>query len=271
MRDSFIIYRSFYEAICDIDNDSQAQVFKAICEYCLNFQEPELQGIAKTIFKLIKPQLDANNKKYENGKLGAEHGKKGGRPKPQDNPKETPKKPQDNPKETPKKPQDNPKETPNVNVNVNVNDNLNVNENENYNENEKINKKDLIFSFEDFWNLYPNKVAKDKCKEKYYRLSVTEIEKIKNTISTFVKYKPFESYNHPNPETYLNQKRWNDELKKSDNYQNKSDAKIQDDPNKPGYGKTWEEMTDQERHKNKGLAVGDQLKLHNAKMETYEF
>ena len=31
MRDSFIIYRSFYEAICDLDADSQAQVFKAIC------------------------------------------------------------------------------------------------------------------------------------------------------------------------------------------------------------------------------------------------
>ena len=28
----------------------------------------------------------------------------------------------------------------------------------------------------------------------------------------FIKYKPFESYTHPNPETYLNQERWNDEI-----------------------------------------------------------
>ena len=29
-------------------------------------------------------------------------------------------------------------------------------------------------------------------------------------------YKPFDDYSHPNPLTYLNQKRWNDEIEKSD-------------------------------------------------------
>lgn len=67
MRDSFIMYRSFYEAITDLTKEQQADVWRAICEYSLNFQEIELDGIAKTIFKLIKPQLDANNKRYENG------------------------------------------------------------------------------------------------------------------------------------------------------------------------------------------------------------
>lgn len=65
MRDSFIIYRSFYEAICDLDATDQAQVFKAICEYSLNFEDIELTGIAKTIFRLIKPQLDANKLKSD--------------------------------------------------------------------------------------------------------------------------------------------------------------------------------------------------------------
>ena len=105
-RDSFIFYRSFYEGIKELPRDIQGEVLTAVMEYGLNGVTTEnLKPIAKGMLALIKPQLDANNKRFENGKKGAEHGKKGGRPK----------------KETPKKPQENPNETPNVNVNDNVN------------------------------------------------------------------------------------------------------------------------------------------------------
>ena len=67
-RDSFIFYRSFYEAIKEIPEESQLKVYKAITNYALNQEEIELNGIPKAIFSLIKPQLDANYKKYENGK-----------------------------------------------------------------------------------------------------------------------------------------------------------------------------------------------------------
>ena len=90
MRDSIVFYRSFYEAIKDLAPNVQAKVYNAIFEYSLNFNEVELAGLPKTIFTLIKPQLEANNKKFENGKKGAEFGKLGGRPKPQNNPKPTP-------------------------------------------------------------------------------------------------------------------------------------------------------------------------------------
>ena len=30
------------------------------------------------------------------------------------------------------------------------------------------------------------------------------------TIDTFLEYKPFKDYTHPNPLTYLNNERWND-------------------------------------------------------------
>ena len=67
MRDSFIFYRSFFEAINELPESEQLQVYKAISEYSLNFNEIELTGIAKTIFILIKPQLEANNKRFING------------------------------------------------------------------------------------------------------------------------------------------------------------------------------------------------------------
>lgn len=67
MRDSMVIYRSFFEAIKMLEIDEQADVWSAVCDYGLNFVEPKLTGVSATVFMLIKPQLDANIKRYENG------------------------------------------------------------------------------------------------------------------------------------------------------------------------------------------------------------
>ena len=66
-RDSFIFYRSFYEALQDLPNQQRLEIYDAISNFSLNFQECKLQGISSTIFKLIKPQLEANNKRFLNG------------------------------------------------------------------------------------------------------------------------------------------------------------------------------------------------------------
>lgn len=75
-RESFIVYLSFYEALKELREKEAYSVFEAMCEYCFYGREPELTGMAKAVFTLIKPQLDANNRRYENGL-------KGGRPKKQ--------------------------------------------------------------------------------------------------------------------------------------------------------------------------------------------
>lgn len=66
-RDSFIFYRSFFEAIQELPKEDKADVLDAICEKALNFKDINLSGIAKGFFTLIKPQIEANNRKYENG------------------------------------------------------------------------------------------------------------------------------------------------------------------------------------------------------------
>lgn len=81
MRDGFVFYRSFAEALDDLDDTTFRAVTDALMWYALDGKQPELTGIASAIFKLIKPQIDANTRRYENGK-------KGGRPK-----KEEPEKP----------------------------------------------------------------------------------------------------------------------------------------------------------------------------------
>lgn len=106
-RDSMIIYRSFYEAIKELGDKEQAILWNAVFSYGLDFTEPQLSGICKTVFTLIKPQLDANIKRYENGK----------KPKPKQNLSKT----------EAKDKQTGSKTVTNVNVNENVNNNVNQN------------------------------------------------------------------------------------------------------------------------------------------------
>ena len=66
--------------------------------------------------------------------------------------------------------------------------------------------------FDSFWLLYPKKVAKDKCRNLYNKLAETDKQKISDTLEAFISYKQFDTYTHPNPYTYLNQKRFNDPI-----------------------------------------------------------
>lgn len=112
MRNSFVFYRSFKDSLSDLSDSDKLVVYEAIADYALDKTEPHLTGFPKALFLLIRPQLDANWKRYEAGEkhgyLGAEYGKLGGRPKKE--------KPSRNPLETLYEPS---------NVNVNVNDNVN--------------------------------------------------------------------------------------------------------------------------------------------------
>ena len=120
--ESMIFYRSFYEAIRELPVENQLNVFTAICKYGLEGEETKLNGIEKVVFLLIKPQIDANNSRKENGK-------KGGRPRGIKKPMVSEGK---NQTKTELKPMvfenENQTETepkPNVNVNANANANAN--------------------------------------------------------------------------------------------------------------------------------------------------
>lgn len=70
MRDSFIFYKSFYDSIKELDPKDQVLIYNAIFEFQFYGKEVELNSVSKSIFKLIIPLLEANNKRYENGKKG---------------------------------------------------------------------------------------------------------------------------------------------------------------------------------------------------------
>ena len=116
MRDSCVFYRSFFEAIKVLPKENQAEIYNAIFEHAFNFNEIELEGINLTVMTLIKPQINANIRKYENGKK----------------PKNSTSKPKD--EQTESKVEAKYKQNESKVV-TNVNDNVNVNENDNDNDN----------------------------------------------------------------------------------------------------------------------------------------
>lgn len=124
MNDSFVFYRSFYDALREFKQSDRTKIYDAIFQYIFDGKEPELRGTSKAAWILIRPQLDANIRRRENGN-------KGGRPaktKPTVSEKETNGYSNEKPMviETASKTETETK--PNVNVNVNANANVNVKE-----------------------------------------------------------------------------------------------------------------------------------------------
>jgi hypothetical protein len=144
MRDSCIFYRSFYESINELPDTNKLEIYNAIFSYSLNFIEPELTGLSKSIFTLIKPQLDANIKRFNNGNA----------PKDKQNKSKSEAKPKQNKSKS--------------EANNNVNDNNKDNDNENNIENRKLKfastlepfkskyGRDMLNQFYKYWT-QPNK------------------------------------------------------------------------------------------------------------------
>lgn len=67
VRDAVVFYRSFLEAIEELDEKDQLAAYRNIVNYGINGIEPNEKGPARAVFLMAKPQIDSNNKKYENG------------------------------------------------------------------------------------------------------------------------------------------------------------------------------------------------------------
>lgn len=71
MRNSFVFYRSFNDAMEELTESDQLVLYRAIVGYGLDGQEASFDSsYLRMAWKLIKPQLDANWRRYENGCKG---------------------------------------------------------------------------------------------------------------------------------------------------------------------------------------------------------
>lgn len=142
-RDSFIFYGSFREAARALDDATRLALYDAIADYGLYDEMPEdASPLVQALFTLIRPQLEANARRREAGRMG-------GRPTRESRDPQTPSSGSSGTAELPSAPKAAPaekpvdtvlschakpvvsdpvqKQKPNVNANENVNANVNKN------------------------------------------------------------------------------------------------------------------------------------------------
>lgn len=124
IRDSFVFYKSFADAISEMPREYQLRAYEVIISYALTGDLPDESEpwAVKAIFQVCKANIDANNKRYVDGH-------KGGRPK-----KPVVSESKTSGFETENQWIQNSK--PNDNDNVNVNDNVNANDTDTDNAND---------------------------------------------------------------------------------------------------------------------------------------
>lgn len=72
MDESFVFYKSFMDAVQDLPPEVRCEAYEAIMTYSFTGEEPEMSQIAKIVFRMAKPQLDANKDRRKNAKKGGE-------------------------------------------------------------------------------------------------------------------------------------------------------------------------------------------------------
>ena len=148
-KSSFLIYHEYREPLKLLTDEQRGQLLMALIDYSESGVVPELDGISMMAFSFIQSQMDRDSKKYENRcSSNRENGKKGGRPKKENDTEENPKNPLGF-EETEKKTK-NPKKPIKIK-----------------NKDKDINKNTMCKSeadalFERVWKLYPQKLGKGK-------------------------------------------------------------------------------------------------------------
>lgn len=216
-RKVFGFLRSYYEAAKELPKEEQAEFFMAICSFALDGIEPEINGVAKALFKLAKPSLELSLKRSEAGKS-----------KSSEEHNET------NDNQTVSKTESN-KSKHETNANQNeANDNQNVTPKKKMNNEddkgimsneddkgvvskEKAKKNDAETGFDTFWDNYPRHDSKQKARESYNKalkkgvtldvllLAIEKQKQSRQWQENGGQYIPYAS-------TWLNQERWEDEV-----------------------------------------------------------
>lgn len=212
VKKSFVLYCDYREHIRLLNDAERGQLFAALFDYIIDGKENDLSPMAKMAFSFIKTQLDRDSEKYaQKVNKRKEAGKKGGIAKAQNAAKLA-------------------NASFATNSLANLADNGTVNENDtvtdNVNENtlfpaprgkESAEKTLLKNSFERFWTVYPRKTAKQQALKAWLKLKPSE-ELVKTMLSALEKQKQSDQWKKDNgqfvpfPATWLNGRRWEDDL-----------------------------------------------------------
>ena len=217
MNESFVFYRSFAKALEKLPADQYKEIMMAICQYGLDGEATELSDpVLEAIFLLVQPQIDANAKRRENGRKGASSRWDASKAEADDS-----KQMANDGKvmANDSKPMaTHSTHMPNANANANVN--VNANNNPPYPPlpGGGVRKDHMEERFERFWSAYPKKTGKGDARKSFLKIKPSSalLERMLSALaaaSASYQWQRDKGRFIPNPSTWLNQQRWEDEVR----------------------------------------------------------
>lgn len=207
MANGFTFFHSFYEAAQGLKEKERLQFYEAIINYSITGEEPELCDVAKSMFLLVKPVLDKSREKSKSGKKGGEA-----------KTKQTASKTKASTKQNESKSEATAKQTAS---DISEDKDKEIEKDKEYitphtpqgggGDISAVKKR-----FDLFWAAYPNKTGKGAAEKSWNKLRPTKelFSQIMEALQKAVRCERWVRENGryiPNPATWLNQRRWEDE------------------------------------------------------------
>lgn len=239
---SFVFYESFRDASRNLDDATRLALYEAIMDYSLYGEEPgEGNPVAAAMFKLVRPVLDTNAKRRENGRNGGRpastDNQEESKPEPENEKAESETEAKENPVETEYKPVENQSETkpePNHNqeatkpepdkiYDVDVDGDKDVDVDIYSNpptsplRGSGRKKSADMDGFALFWQEYPRKAAKAAALKAWQKLNPSP-ELVERILAHVRNHKRSQDWIKdggqfvPHPATFLNGRRWEDDI-----------------------------------------------------------
>lgn len=219
---SFMLYLDYKQHLELLTDEDRGKLLLAIFDYAEDKTEPTtLSGSAAMAFSFIRAQMDRDDQKYEEiCERNRANGSKGGRPKKANGTDEN----QEEPKKTerfsikPKKPDTETDTETDTDTDTETDTEKSVYTPPAEPDGDSAKKEPLQDRrFDEFWKLYPKKVGKQAAKNSWKRIK-PNAELFENILAAVQKAKNSAQWTRnngqyiPNPATWLNQGRWDDEL-----------------------------------------------------------
>lgn len=203
------LYSDMEQIFEPFSDEERGRLLTAMMAYCFRGEEPEFDGPERYIWPVLRRHFDQCTERAEILRANAA---KGGRPRNSEEPNET-KENQTKPNET-KENQEKPNETKN---NLEQ-EQEHIQEQEHTKEQEQKERRarGVDAKFEIFWKSYPRKVGKGAAQKCFERLKPDDMLfarmlKAVDTARGSPQWTKDGGQYIPNPATWLNQKRWEDE------------------------------------------------------------
>lgn len=213
---SFTAYCDWNAIIEKLSDEEAGKLMKMLFAYVNDLNPIAPDRITELVFEPIKATLKRDLNKWRNkSETNSYNGKLGGRPK-----KANGLEINQNKANGLIEKRINPEKAVSVSVSVrdSVTDSVSVRES--VIETDSLKNKNAVASFsaniyptfDDFWNHWPEKVAKQTAQKSWTKLSQKEKERVMMHIEPFIQAKHLSGQHLPHAATYLNQKRFNDEM-----------------------------------------------------------